>query len=267
MKTAFDVPALTAMVRERRPLVHHITNNVVTNFTANVTLALGASPVMAPCIQESPEMAAHAGALLLNIGTLDPEQVASMLAAGAEANRLGIPVILDPVGAGATSLRTRAAAEILGKVRIAVIRGNAGEVLSLAGAQGGVRGVDSLGTGEGRESFFLEYAGKTGAVIAVTGEHDFVTDGKRWCRCENGHPIMGRVTGTGCGATTSVACFLAAGAPGFEGTAAGLAFYALAGQVAGEKAQGPGSFVPLFLDALAASTSLPWDELRLETGP
>ncbi len=266
MKKLPDFARLAGLVRERRPLVHHITNDVVNNLTANITLALGASPVMAPCILESPEMVAHAGALVLNIGTLNPDLVKSMKAAGTEAVRLGIPVVFDPVGVGATTFRTRVGLEIMKELKITAIRGNAGEVLGLAGAQGAVRGVDSLDSSAGRESFLQEYARKTGAVIAVTGIEDFITDGIRWARCSNGHKLMGRVTGTGCGATTAVACFSAAGIPPFDATLAGLVLYALAGEVAGGRASGPGSFVPLFIDALADPDSLPWDSVRLETG-
>lgn len=266
MIPSINVRDLALKVRERRPLVHHITNDVVTNFTANITLALGASPVMAPCVHESPEMVSHAGALLLNIGTLNPEQINSMLAAGAEANRLGVPVIYDPVGVGSTSLRTRAGSQIMSNLRITAVRGNPGEVLSMAGARGEIRGVDSLDTGMGRETFFQDYARRTGTVIAVTGETDFITDGTRWARCGNGHPLLTRVTGTGCGATTAVACFAASGVPPFEAAAAGLAFYALAGETAGGKASGPGSFPALFIDALAEPDSLPWENLRLSAG-
>ncbi len=267
MSTSLNTASLAARVREARPLVHHITNDVVTNFTANVTLALGASPVMAPCIAESPEMARMAGALLLNIGTLNPGLLESMIAAGKAAGKAGIPVIFDPVGVGATGIRSAAGLEIMEELAVAVVKGNPGEVLSLAGARGAVRGVDSVETSfsRGRE-LIMEYARKTGAVMAVTGPEDFVTDGRRWARCGNGHPMMTMVTGTGCGATTAVACLAGAGIPPFEAAAAGLAFYALAGQHAGERAAGPGSFVPLFIDALADPDGLPWDRLILETG-
>lgn len=267
MKTMPDFPALAGLLRERRPLVHHITNDVVNNLTANITLALGASPVMAPSIHESAEMVAHAGALVLNIGTLNPELVRSMKAAGHEAANLGIPVVFDPVGVGATTFRTRVGLEIMKELRVSAIRGNAGEVLGLAGAQGAVRGVDSLDSSAGRETFLHDYARRTGTVVAVTGAEDFITDGTSWARCSNGHRTMGRVTGTGCGATTAVACFAAAGLPPYDAALAGLVIYALAGEVAGERASGPGSFVPLFIDALADTDSLPWDSVRLETGP
>jgi hydroxyethylthiazole kinase len=233
-------------------MVHHITNNVVTNFTANITLCLGAAPVMAPCIDESSEMVGFAGALLLNIGTLDPAQIESMLAAGRRANELGIPVILDPVGAGATALRSDSAVRLLGELDFSVIRGNAGEVLTLAGAGGRVRGVDSLeSTGE-RESTITSFASESSTVVAVTGKTDFVTDGRQTATIGNGHHLMGRVTGTGCGASTAVACFAAAGIEPFRAACSGLAAYAIAGEIAGKDAGGPGTFVPLFLDALAS---------------
>ena len=131
-------------VRDSCPMIHHLTNSVVTNLTANVTLCLGGAPVMAPCSREVEEMVSHAGALLLNIGTLDEALVDSMVMAGRKANALGVPVVLDPVGAGATGFRTEAVTHILNEVRVAVVRGNAGEVLTLAGIGGRVRGVDSM---------------------------------------------------------------------------------------------------------------------------
>ena len=239
-------------VRSKCPMVHHITNRVVMNFTANITLCLGAAPVMAPCIDESEEMVGFAGALLLNIGTLDPSLIRSMIRAGKRANELGIPVILDPVGAGATKLRTDSAAAILSELRLSVIRGNAGEVLAIAGERGMVRGVDSQDTVEGRLEVLKDLASRTGAVVAVTGKTDVVTDGERAAMIENGHPLMGRVTGTGCGATTAVACFAAAGDDFFLTTTAALITYGLAGELAGAKSHGPGTFVPHFLDSLAA---------------
>ena len=240
-----------AAVRDKGPMIHHITNTVVMNFTANVTLCLGASPVMAPCIDESPEMVSFAGALLLNIGTLDPQLVESMLAAGRVANKLGIPIVFDPVGAGATGLRTVSANMINSELDIAIIRGNAGEVLALAGADGKVRGVDSLDSVNDRVDLISSFAEKSGSVIAVTGETDLVTDGSRSANIGNGHPIMGRVTGTGCSSSTSVACFAAAIEDPFRAALGGLVSHAIAGEIAAESCEGPGSFVPRFLDALS----------------
>ncbi|MCK4806101.1 MAG: hydroxyethylthiazole kinase [Candidatus Aegiribacteria sp.] len=238
-------------IRSSRPMIHHITNTVVMNFTANVTLCLGAAPVMAPCIKESPEMVRFAGALLLNIGTLDLGLVRSMLAAGKVANELGIPIIFDPVGAGATGLRTDSAKLIIRELEIAVIRGNAGEILALSGAEGKVRGVDSMDSVEDHIDLILSFAAESGSVIAVTGISDIVTDGNRTARIENGHSLMGRVTGTGCSASTSVACFAAAMEDPFHAALGGLVAIGIAGENAAEVCAGPGTFVPCFLDALS----------------
>lgn len=242
-----------AALRRSRPLVHHITNSVVTNFTANITLCLGAAPVMAPAMEESADMVRAAGALVLNIGTLDPALVGSMISAGRRANELSIPVVFDPVGAGTTTLRRDACAWIMKEVRIAVVRGNAGEILALGGRPGGVRGVDST-QAEGDRGLFDDLAGEWGAVVAATGPVDYVTDGDRSFEVGNGHPLLGRVTGTGCGATTAVACFAAPGGDLLERTAGALSVYGAAAEKAALSAGGPGTFVPLFLDALASIT-------------
>ena len=240
-----------AAIRSSKPMIHHITNTVVMNFTANVTLCLGAAPVMAPCIKESPEMVRFAGALLLNIGTLDLDLVRSMLAAGRVANELGIPIVFDPVGAGATGLRTDSAKMITRELDISIIRGNAGEVLALSGADGKVRGVDSMDSVEGRIDHLSSFASDSGSVIAVTGALDIVTDGNRTARIENGHPLMGKVTGTGCSATTSVACFAAVMDDPFHAALGGLVALGIAGENAADSCSGPGTFVPCFLDALS----------------
>jgi len=244
---------LLALVRSRRPMIHHITNTVVTNFTANVTLCLGAAPVMASCRAEVEEMVAMAGCLLLNIGTLDEAQVESMHLAGRRANALGIPVVLDPVGAGATRLRTQAAESLLREVRVSVLRGNAGEILTLAGEGGKVRGVDSQEQAGPRDAVLRAFSARAGLTVAVTGEVDLITDGKRTFRVSNGHPRMGQVTGTGCAATTVVAGFLAVHPEDpAVASACALAAFGLAGELAAMTAQGPGGFVPQLLDSLAA---------------
>lgn len=251
MKPAEITCSGLAAVRNKKPMIHHITNTVVMNFTANVTLCLGAAPVMAPCIEESPEMVSFAGALLLNIGTLNPELVKSMLAAGRVANKLGIPIVFDPVGAGATRLRTDSAKMIASELDISIVRGNAGEVLALSGEEGKVRGVDSMDSVDGRIDTISSLAARSGCVIAVTGATDIVTDGERTASIDNGHPMMGMVTGTGCSATTSVACFAASVRDPFHAALGGLAAIGIAGENAAEICSGPGTFVPCFLDALS----------------
>ncbi|MDD3440394.1 MAG: hydroxyethylthiazole kinase [Kiritimatiellae bacterium] len=241
-------------VGAQKPLVHNITNYVVMNFTANILLAAGAAPVMAHAENEVEEMVAFAKALVLNIGTLDDAWIAAMLKAGRKASELGVPVILDPVGAGATTLRTEAARRILGEVRVSLVRGNASEILALSGAEARTRGVDSADTVEAAAARAGALARDLGVPVAITGPVDCVTDGRRVLRVANGHPLMGCVTGTGCGATAIIGAFAGVDADPVSAAATGLAYYGLAGEVAADGAAGPGSFMIRFLDALHALT-------------
>src|SRR5437870_8163660 len=186
-----------AAVRERKPLVHQITNYVVMNETANATLALGALPVMAHAREEVEEMVALAGALVLNIGTLSPHWVEAMLLAGRAANEHGVPVVLDPVGAGATRFRTETARRLLDEVKVAVLRGNQGEVATLVGVQAEVRGVESIGAGGEPADLARTAARNLGLVASVTGAIDHVSDGNRVLAVANGHELLAAVTGTG----------------------------------------------------------------------
>jgi len=243
---------LMSKVREKTPMVHHMTNDVVTNLTANVTLCLGAAPVMAPCEREVEEMVAVASALLLNIGTLDDQLVQSMLIAGRKANEVGVPVILDPVGAGATTLRTEAAKKILDQVKVTVLRGNAGETLTLAGEGGKVRGVDSLQDIGELDYAVASFAKERELIAAVTGPVDIVCDGTVKIKVKNGHELLGRVTGTGCSATTAVAAFVGASPDEpLQAAACSLAVFGVAAEQAAGEVAGPGTFVPKLLDWLA----------------
>src|SRR6185437_194067 len=197
------------LLRERRPLVHQITNYVVMNETANATLALGALPVMAHAREEVEEMAALAGALVLNIGTLSPPWVDAMLAAGRAANAAGVPVVLDPVGAGAKSYRTETARQLLHEVDIAVVRGNAAEIATLAGREAEIRGVESFGASDTAAELAREAARDLGTVAAVTGAADHVSDGETTLGVANGDPLLARITGSGCIATAITGSFLA----------------------------------------------------------
>ncbi len=239
-------------VREKRPLVHNITNYVVMNFTANVLLACGASPVMAHAAEEIEEMVSLAGALVLNIGTLSPPWVEAMRRAGKRANVLHVPVILDPVGAGATRLRTDSATRLIEEVSIQVIRGNASEILSLSGGKSGARtkGVDSVHTVDQATETVIGLAKELGTTLAVTGAVDLITDGERVCRVMNGHEMMSHVTGTGCAATVIIGAFLAVCPDHLEAATTGLSYFGLAGEKAAAKASGPGSFQIALLDAL-----------------
>jgi hydroxyethylthiazole kinase len=241
-----------ARIRERKPLVHQITNYVVMNETANATLAVGALPVMAHAREEVEEMAGLAAALVLNIGTLSPHWVDAMLLAGRAANERGIPVVLDPVGAGATRYRTETARRILGEVRVTVLRGNAGEVATLVGVAAEVRGVESIGAGGDPADLARAAASSLGLVASVTGPVDHVSDGKTVHKVGNGHPLLAAVTGTGCMSSAITGCFLA-GKPGdpLEAATEALVAFGVAGEDAAVGAKGPGSFHVNLYDALA----------------
>ncbi|HAL92801.1 MAG TPA: hydroxyethylthiazole kinase [Verrucomicrobia bacterium] len=242
-------------VRETRPLVHNITNYVVMNFTANVLLAAGASPVMAHAENEVEEMVSFAKALVLNIGTLEDAWIASMIKAGKKASALGVPIILDPVGAGATKLRTETAKRILAETRVSLVRGNASEILALGGAAAKNRGVDSADSVDEAADRAVALARELGVPVAITGAVDFITDGNRVVRVANGHPLMGCVTGTGCGATAIIGAFAGVDAAPVSAAATALAYYGLAGEHAADGAPGPGSFAVRFLDALHGLTA------------
>ena len=243
-----------AKVRETKPLVHNITNFVVMNFTANVLLAAGAAPVMAHAENEVEEMVAFAKALVLNIGTLDDAWIASMLKAGRKASALGVQIILDPVGAGATKLRTETAKRILAETNVTLVRGNASEILALGGGAAKTRGVDSADSVDAAAERAGTLARELGVPVAITGPVDFITDGKRVVRVANGHPLMGCVTGTGCGATAIIGAFAGVDADPVSAAATALAYYGLAGEYAADGAAGPGSFMIRFLDALHSLT-------------
>jgi hydroxyethylthiazole kinase len=240
-------------LRERRPLVHQITNYVVMNETANATLALGALPVMAHAPEEVEEMVALAGALVLNIGTLSSHWVDAMLRAGRVASAAGIPVVLDPVGAGATTYRTETARRILDEVAVTVLRGNAGEIATLVGVQAEVRGVESIGTGADAAELARRAGAALGVVAAVTGPVDHVSDGTRVLTVSNGDAMLGTVTGTGCMSSAITGCFLAGRASEpLDAAAEALAAFGVAGEDAAREARGPGSFHVGLYDALAA---------------
>lgn len=241
-------------LRESKPLVHNITNFVVMNFTANILLAAGASPVMAHAENEVEEMVAFAKALVLNIGTLTDNWVNAMIKAGKKATALGVPIILDPVGAGATTLRTKAAQRILAETQVTVVRGNASEILALAGSHTKARGVDTADSVEAATEQAVRLANELRVPVAITGPEDFITDGQRIVRVANGHPLMSSVTGTGCGATAIIGAFAGVDANPVSAAATALAYYGLAGEKAADDATGPGSFMFRFLDALYCLT-------------
>jgi len=241
------------LLREGKPLVHQITNYVVMNETANATLALGALPVMAHAREEVEEMVALAGALVLNIGTLSPHWVEAMIAAGKAANAAGIPVVLDPVGAGATRYRTDTTKRLLAEVDVTVLRGNHGEVATLVGVAAEVRGVESIGAGHDPAELARLAGESLGLVASVTGVVDYISDGDRVLAVANGHELLASVTGTGCMSSAITGCFLAAKREQpLEAAAEALAAFGVAGEDAARGAKGPGSFHVNLYDALAA---------------
>ncbi|MDQ2960697.1 MAG: hydroxyethylthiazole kinase [Candidatus Dormibacteraeota bacterium] len=240
-------------LRAAPPLVHQITNFVVMNETANATLALGGLPVMAHAPEEVAEMASIAGALVLNIGTLTTEWVDSMFLAGRAANSAGVPVVLDPVGVGATRLRTESARRILREVQVTVLRGNLAEVATLAGLSAEIRGVEAIGAADDIADIARAAASTLGLVAAVTGPVDAVSDGDVVLRVSNGHPMLATVTGTGCIASALTGCILAVNRDRATGAAAeALVLLGIAGEDAAVGARGPGSFHVNLYDALAA---------------
>ncbi|MBU8637298.1 hydroxyethylthiazole kinase [Bacillus pumilus] len=256
MKTSI-ASHLLEKVRAENPLVHNITNQVVTNFTANGLLALGASPVMANAKEEVAEMAQLADALVLNIGTLTKETVESMILAGQAANKKGIPVLLDPVGVGATTFRLKAAKQLLEQVNITVVRGNAAEIAHLLEVDGWEsKGVDAKAA-NGDVSALVKQAAKTlQTVVVITGEVDVVSDGEDVLSIHNGHEWLTKVTGTGCLLTSVIGAFCAAGERPLHASAAALLFYGVAGEKAAQYTQnkGPGTFQMELLNALSHTT-------------
>jgi hydroxyethylthiazole kinase len=240
-------------VREGKPLVHQITNYVVMNETANATLALGALPVMAHAGEEVEEMARIASSLVLNIGTLSEHWIEAMLLAGAAASARHIPVVLDPVGVGATTYRTETAKRILDVVDVTVLRGNAGEVATLVGVDAEVRGVESIASGGDPAELARQAGRQLGLVASVTGPVDHVSDGETVVAIANGHPMMAAITGTGCISSALTGCFLAVNreAP-LAAAVEALVAFGVAGEDAASGAKGPGSFHVALYDELAA---------------
>ena len=238
-------------IRTGHPLIHQITNYVVMNETANITLAIGASPVMAHALAEVEEMAGYAGALVLNIGTLSPEWVDAMVLAGRAANRHGAPVVLDPVGAGATRMRTDACRRILTEVAVDIVRGNAAEVSALIGEAAEIRGVNSVSAGD-PGALAGAAARALGCTVAVTGAVDHIAGPGGSAAVSNGVAMLGRVTGTGCMSTALCGCFAAVNRNDpLRAATEALAAFGVAAEHAAVGARGPGSFHVNLYDCVA----------------
>jgi hydroxyethylthiazole kinase len=244
-------------VRKVNPLVHNITNVVVTNFTANGLLALGASPVMAYAAEEVADMAKIASSLVLNIGTLNPQTVESMIIAGKAANESGVPVIFDPVGAGATRYRTETAQRIMNEVKVSVIRGNAAEIANVVGEKWEIKGVDAGDAKGNIIELAITSAQKLNGLVVITGKEDVVSDGKTTYVVSNGHPILTKVTGTGCLLTSVIGAFAGVEKDLLQASVAALTYYGIAAEKAAAKTveMGPGSFQIEFLNQLTLVSS------------
>lgn len=244
-------------IREQRPLVHNITNYVVMEFTANVLLALGASPVMAHAVEEVEDMCSIASSLVVNIGTLSGPWVEGMYKAFEIAKKRQIPSVLDPVGAGATAYRTEVARDLINRGYPTVIRGNASEIAALSMEQSGpsTKGVDSTLSSESVLEGAQMLSQKTGKVVVISGERDYVIDNRLLSKpsvitVSNGHALMPSIVGMGCSATAIIGAFLAVNSSPFLATAHAMAFIGIAGELAAKRTQALGSFRIAFIDAI-----------------
>jgi hydroxyethylthiazole kinase len=254
---AADYSSLIAEVRSRHPLVHNITNYVVMNLTANALLAIGASPVMAHAVEEMEEMVGLANALVINLGTLSTPWIAAMHTAARSAFQRGIPVILDPVGAGATQLRTRTAKALIESrpsesQSPLILRGNASEICALASAAVKTRGVDSTLASEDAIEVARTLAAQHQATVVISGAVDHIVSADQHIEVHNGDRIMAQVTGMGCVSTCLLGAFAATTQDSVAAATATMLAMGIAGEQAAQQCQGPGTFVPHFLDALAA---------------
>ncbi len=240
-------------VKEKKPLIHNITNYVTVNDCANIILAIGGSPIMADESNEVEEMVSISSCLVINMGTLNERTVSSMLKAGKKANLLHKPVVFDPVGVGAGSYRNRIAAKLLNEIEFAVIRGNMSEIKSLSGLAVQTKGVDSVADEAGGAEAARGFAAEMNCVVAVTGQTDIITDGQRVCLIENGHPMLKTVTGTGCMTTALVGTYCGAAPDYFVAASAGVATMGLAGELAKKALQeneGVGTFRMRLFDSI-----------------
>ncbi|MBN1294849.1 MAG: hydroxyethylthiazole kinase [Candidatus Latescibacteria bacterium] len=241
---------ILSRVRNERPLVHHITNWVTIYDCANITRMVGALPVMAHACEESAEMAGIASALVLNIGTLTPELVESMIVAGKSANRKNIPVILDVVGVGATKLRDVKALELLHSIKVDIIKGNASEIARLSGEDVFTRGVESTGIKADAADVCVKLAKQYSCTIVMTGREDIVSDGKNVYIVRNGDAMMGNIVGTGCMAASVIGSFAGVEKDYARAAVAALVCYEIAAELAVKYSRGPGSFKENLFDAL-----------------
>jgi len=235
-------------IRREKPLVHHITNWVTIYDCANITRAFGALPVMAHAKEESKDMAKIASSLVLNIGTLTPSLIDSMIVAGRGANEKGIPILLDAVGVGATKFRDDKALELLDKIKIDIIKGNASEIARLAGEPVKTKGVEATEIKTNLIDIAKKLANRRKATVVITGKEDIVTNGKRVYLVRNGHKMMGNIVGTGCMASSVIGSFAGVEKDYTLASVAALSCFGMAGELAAIKSNGPGSYKERFYD-------------------
>jgi hydroxyethylthiazole kinase len=237
-------------IRHLSPVIHNITNYVVMNTTANALLAIGASPVMAHAEEEVADMVGIASALVINVGTLSKEWVKAMFKAMEHAAKRGIPIVLDPVGAGATPYRTKTVQDLVAATRPSIIRGNASEIMALCGDRATTKGVDSTEASKDALGAARSLHDSLDSVICISGETDYIVSGRDIFRVRNGHPMMTRVTGFGCTASALCGAFAAVNTDHALAAAQAMAVMGIAGEMAAERAEGPGTLQMHFLDAL-----------------
>ncbi len=264
MKASQRIQILAEKVRKENPLVHNITNYVTVNDCANAVLAVGGSPIMADDEKEAADITAISSALVLNIGTLNQRTIPSMILSGKKANELGIPVVFDPVGAGASAFRNETAKKILQEVKISVIRGNLSELSFLAGLGSSTKGVDSSAEDEEKEAAAVaEKASKIyQCTVCITGKMDVVTDGTRIAYGKNGNSMMAKVTGTGCMATAVTGAFCSVTDNCYDAALAAITVMGIAGERAYEEAgnRGTGSFHIELINALSTMSRMQIEE-------
>jgi hydroxyethylthiazole kinase len=248
--TAAEIYKSIESIRSQAPVVHNITNYVVMNNTANALLAIGASPVMAHAEEEVEEMVNIASALVINIGTLSERWISAMFKAARQAREKGIPVILDPVGAGATAYRTKTARELIKREPPAIIRGNASEIMALYDDKSKTKGVDSAASSDSAIDIARRLSETHHCVVCVSGSTDYIVDKEKTLKIKNGHALMSRVTGLGCTASALCGAFAAMEKQPFIAVANAMAVMGIAGEMAASVAEGPGSLQVHFLDYL-----------------
>lgn len=254
------IKQLTQKIKQDRPLVLNITNDVTMDFIANGLLSLGASPVMSQAEQDVDDLIKFSQSIVINLGTLNEKFIELCEHTCRVANTLKKPIILDPVGAGATKYRTDAAAKLLDQYHIAIIRGNASEIMALSAASCVTKGVDSTAASDEAVENAKALSKKYNAAVVISGKTDFIIDADKLNQLDYGSALMPMITGTGCLLSSVVGAFHAAEQDRFLAASAACAFYGVSGEIAAKIAKGPGSFKPAFLDALYNEHKREWYE-------